>query len=95
MQPVDWMRETAAIIDALSTGADSSSFAYGGGRVIGPVAAALVDLERDALQDQAFVVFLLRDSGFSREEVMESIDEVMREWQRLRRRLIQGTEHLH
>ena len=95
MHPVDWIRETAAIVDALSDADDSSNFAYGGGvRVLDPVVEALVDLETDAEQDQGFVVFLLRDSGFSYEEVMESIDEVMKEWQLLRRSLIQGTRYL-
>jgi len=96
MHPVDWIRETAAIVDALSDADDSSNFAYGGGgvRVLGPVVEALVDLETDAAQDRGFVVFLLRDSGFSYEEVMESIDEVMEEWQLLRRSLVQGTRYL-
>ena len=95
MHPVDWMRETASIVGGLSSANDSSYFAYGGGnRVLIPVLEALVDLETDAQQDQGFVVFLLEDSGFSHEEVMESIDELMREWQRLRRSLVQGTEYL-
>ena len=96
MHPVDWMRETAAIMNALSSDSSSSSFAYGGGtsRALGPVLEALTDLEADVVQDQGFVVFLLSDSGFSDEEVMESIDDVMEEWQLLRRSLIQGTRYL-
>ena len=82
-------------MNALSSDDDSSSFAYGGGaRALGPVLEALADLEADVVQDQGFVVFLLRDSGFSDEEVMGSIGEIMKEWQLLRRSLIQGTRYL-
>ncbi len=94
MHPVEWMRETAAIMDALSDEDDSTGFAYGGGRVLMPVMDALVYLETDPVKDRGFVVFLLRDSGFSFEEVMESIDEVMAEWQIMRRSLLQGTKYL-
>lgn len=95
MHPVEWMRETAAIMNALSSDDGSSSVCKGGGaRALGPVLEALADLEADVVQDQGFVVFLLRDSGFSDEEVMGSIGEIMKEWQLLRRSLIQGTRYL-
>lgn len=86
--PLNWMKHTVKELITPSLGLSRDE------ALLHSLRETLEDLENDKSGDREFVTFVLQETGFSRDEIAGDLDAVMKEWEHLRRSLIQGTDYL-